>query len=94
MRTLEGAIKANELQKQRMIDKLKFLLGGNFKGKHIAILGLTFKPETDDIRESPAISMTEAILKGGGEGVKGNQPFQNRRPYRAKNGHPQVERRF
>ena len=67
MRTLEGAIKANELQKQRMIDKLKFLLGGNFQDKHIAILGLTFKPETDDIRESPAISMAEAILKGGGK---------------------------
>jgi len=67
MRTLEGAIKANELQKKRMIDKLKFLLGGNFQGKYIAILGLTFKPETDDIRESPAISMTEAILKGGGK---------------------------
>ncbi len=50
-----------------MIDKLRFLLGGNFIGKHIAILGLTFKPETDDIRESPAISMTEAILKGGGK---------------------------
>ena len=66
MCTLEGAIKANELQKQRMIDKLKFLLGGNFQGKHIAILGLTFKPETDDIRESPAIPMTEAILNGGG----------------------------
>ena len=67
MRTLEGAIITNELQKQRMIDKLQFLLGGNFQDKHIAILGLTFKPETDDIRESPAISMTEAILKGGGK---------------------------
>ncbi|MDP7609955.1 MAG: UDP-glucose/GDP-mannose dehydrogenase family protein [Candidatus Marinimicrobia bacterium] len=67
MHTIEGAIKANELQKKRMIDKLRFLLGGNFIGKHIAILGLTFKPETDDIRESPAISMTEAILKGGGK---------------------------
>ena len=67
MRTLEGAIKTNELQKQRMIDKLQFLLGGNFQDKHIAILGLTFKPETDDIRESPAISMVEAILKGGGK---------------------------
>tara|TARA_B100001013_G_scaffold111304_2_gene63877 strand:+ start:1071 stop:2384 length:1314 start_codon:yes stop_codon:yes gene_type:complete len=67
MPTLVGAIKTNELQKQRMIDKLKFLLGGNFQDKHIAILGLTFKPETDDIRESPAISMVEAILKGGGK---------------------------
>ena len=67
MHTLDGAIKANELQKEKMIEKLKFLLGGNFQGKHIAILGLTFKPETDDIRESPAIPMTEAILKGGGK---------------------------
>jgi len=67
MRTIEGAIKANEFQKKRMIDKLRFLLGGNFIGKHIAILGLTFKPETDDVRESPAITMTEAILKEGGK---------------------------
>ena len=67
MRTIEGAIKANEFQKKRMIDKLRFLLGGNFIGKHIAILGLTFKPKTDDVRESPAITMTEAILKEGGK---------------------------
>ena len=67
MRTIEGAIKANEFQKKRMIDKFRFLLGGNFIGKHIAILGLTFKPETDDVRESPAITMTEAILKEGGK---------------------------
>ena len=67
MHTLDGAIKANELQKEKMIDKLRSLLGGNFRGKHIAILGLTFKPETDDVRESPAIPMTEAVLKGGGK---------------------------
>lgn len=67
MRTLEGAIKTNELQKQRMIDKMKFIMGGDFKDKKIAILGLTFKPETDDIRESAAIPMTEAILEGGGK---------------------------
>ena len=67
MHTIEGAIKANELQKNRMINKLRFLVGGDFIGKNIAILGLTFKPETDDIRESPAISMTEAILNEGGK---------------------------
>ena len=67
IRTLEGAIKTNELQKQRMIDKMKFIMGGDFKDKKIAILGLTFKPETDDIRESAAIPMTEAILEGGGK---------------------------
>ena len=52
--TLDGAIKANELQKEKMIDKLKFLLGGNFRGKHIAILGLTFKPETCLLYTSPS----------------------------------------
>ena len=67
MRTLDGAIKTNELQKKRMIEKMKLLIGGDFKDKQIAVLGLTFKPETDDIRESPAIPMIEVILEEGGK---------------------------
>jgi len=66
MNTLHGAIKTNEQQKQRMVEKLKYLVGNTFKDKRIALLGLTFKPETDDIRESPAITIAHAILGEGG----------------------------
>ena len=53
IKTVEAAIKANESQKERMVEKLRDLIGGNFKGKSIAILGLAFKPNTDDVKESP-----------------------------------------
>ena len=66
MFSLNGAIKTNILQKKRMVKKMKTLVGGSFKNKKIAMLGLTFKPETDDIRESPAIIMAESILSEGG----------------------------
>ena len=67
MHTLNGAMTTNEQQKKRMVEKLKYLVGDTFKGKKIALLGLAFKPETDDIRESPAITMAHKILGEGGQ---------------------------
>ena len=64
--TIEAAIKTNKAQKLRMVKKIKTLIGGNFKNKTIAILGLSFKPNTNDIRESPSIDMIENIKEGGG----------------------------
>lgn len=58
-------INANESQKIRMVDKLKKLIGEDIKGKVIAILGLAFKAETDDIRESPGIVIIEKLLNEG-----------------------------
>jgi UDPglucose 6-dehydrogenase len=47
-----------------MVDKIENVLG-DLKGKRLGILGLTFKPNTDDIRDSPAISIIETLLKKG-----------------------------
>jgi len=63
--TVKAAISANDLQKQRMVNKLRNLVDGSFAGKQIAVLGLSFKPQTDDIRDSAAIIMIEGLLKGG-----------------------------
>tara|TARA_B100001248_G_C27397962_1_gene467165 strand:+ start:2074 stop:3396 length:1323 start_codon:yes stop_codon:yes gene_type:complete len=67
MRTVEAAIITNEKQKLRMVKKMKKLIGGNFKSKIISILGLSFKPNTDDVRESASIEMIKIIKKEGGE---------------------------
>ena len=66
IRTIEAAIKTNNEQKLRMVRKLKNLVGGDFEKKTIAILGLAFKPNTDDVRESASIEMIRNIKEEGG----------------------------
>jgi UDPglucose 6-dehydrogenase len=61
---LESVIEANEEQKQRMVTKIKEKVG-NLKGKAIGILGLSFKPNTDDIRESSSIPIIQGLLAMG-----------------------------
>ncbi len=61
---VDAVLKVNELQRERMIGKIEALVGG-VKGKTLAVLGLTFKPNTDDLRESPAIYIIELLLKKG-----------------------------
>ena len=64
--TLIGSvIRVNENQKTRMVDKVKRMVGGDLKGKVIGILGVSFKPNTDDIRESPAIYVIKSLLESG-----------------------------
>lgn len=64
---VETTIAANERQKERMVRKIEAGLGGegSLKGKTIAILGLAFKPNTDDMRESPAITICEGLAVRG-----------------------------
>jgi UDPglucose 6-dehydrogenase len=64
---VETTIEANERQKLRMIKKIEDGLGGtgSLKGKTIAVLGLAFKPNTDDMRESPALSVCENLAARG-----------------------------
>ncbi len=73
MQIIETVIKVNEEVKRRMIDKLLDLCGGSFNGKTIAVLGVTFKPNTDDMRDAPALTIVPALV-GGGAKVRVTDP--------------------
>jgi UDPglucose 6-dehydrogenase len=62
---LEAVESGNERQKRVLFEKLSRHFDGNLKGKTVAVWGLAFKAETDDVRESPAIVMIEALLDAG-----------------------------
>ena len=64
-RIVEAVVQVNEAQKSRMVNKIRNALGGTEYGKTIAVLGLTFKPETDDMREAPSLTIVPALLEGG-----------------------------
>jgi UDPglucose 6-dehydrogenase len=56
---------ANDTRKRAMAQKVARALGGEVRGKTVAVLGLTFKPNTDDMREAPSISVVTALLDLG-----------------------------
>lgn len=62
---VEASIAANERQRMWMVDKVVEALGGEVDGRVVALLGLSFKPETDDIREAPALAIARALLDRG-----------------------------
>lgn len=62
---LNSVIEINSAQKTILFPKIESYFDGNLKGKTIAVWGLAFKPETDDIREAPSIDMMEALLQKG-----------------------------
>ncbi|MFT4563511.1 MAG: UDPglucose 6-dehydrogenase [Gammaproteobacteria bacterium] len=64
-RIVESVIEVNAAQKARMIKKIRHALGGSETDKTIGVLGLTFKPETDDMRDSPALSILPALVDKG-----------------------------
>ena len=66
LRVVEAAVAANEDQVQRSLNKIQKAFG-DVKGKKIALLGLAFKSDTDDIRESPAIKIAAALLEAGAD---------------------------
>ncbi len=76
METLRAAKKANDNQKAKMGTKLENLISSSLKGKKIAVLGLSFKANTDDIRESSSIDIIEFILSKGGI-VRAYDPIAN-----------------
>lgn len=67
MRIVETVIEVNDRRKRRMIDKVEEVCGGSVNGKRIAVLGVTFKPNTDDMRDSPALVIVPALIGGGAE---------------------------
>lgn len=64
-RILEAVINVNNSQKSLMVGKIRSSLGGSEYGKTVAFLGLTFKPETDDMREAPSLTIIPALVNGG-----------------------------
>ena len=62
---LKAVMQVNEKQKLHLLPKLKHYFNGNLKGKRIALWGLAFKPNTDDIREAPALDIIQALLEEG-----------------------------
>lgn len=64
-RIVEAAVEVNSAQKARMIKKIRDALQGNEAGRTIGVLGLTFKPETDDMRDSPSLTILPALLEKG-----------------------------
>ncbi|MCD6333854.1 MAG: UDP-glucose/GDP-mannose dehydrogenase family protein [Candidatus Latescibacteria bacterium] len=69
---LRAVVDTNERQKRLMLEKLEDLMG-DFEGKSVGILGLSFKPDTDDIRESPSLTIIRGVLEAGGR-VKAFDP--------------------
>lgn len=67
MQLTETVITVNEEIKRRMVEKVFDLCGGSPNGKSIAVLGVTFKPNTDDMREAPALTIVPALVGNGAE---------------------------
>lgn len=65
MKIIEAVEEVNEAQKSIVYYKLKKSLDGNLKGKRIAIWGLSFKPETDDMREAPSLVVIDKLIADG-----------------------------
>ena len=64
LKVVEAAVEVNDAQAGRMVEKIRGLLG-SLRGKRIGVLGLAFKPNTSDTRESPAIRIIQALLVEG-----------------------------
>jgi len=73
VRSVEAAVEINAAQKARMVKKIRDALGSNEAGKTIAALGLAFKPETDDLRESPPLSILPPLLEKGAK-IRAHDP--------------------
>jgi UDPglucose 6-dehydrogenase len=73
LRIVESVVKVNEARKRAMGRKIIQALGGDARGKTVALLGLTFKPNTDDMRDAPSLSIVQALQDAGAR-VRGYDP--------------------
>jgi UDPglucose 6-dehydrogenase len=62
---LDAVMKINQIQKLVLVEKIKKYFGKDLSGKHFALWGLSFKPDTDDIREAPALYIIDALTEAG-----------------------------
>ncbi|MEO0762371.1 MAG: UDP-glucose/GDP-mannose dehydrogenase family protein, partial [Pseudomonadota bacterium] len=65
VRIVETVIAVNDARKRRMVEKIREALEDRVQGKTILVLGVTFKPNTDDMRDSPALTVVPALIGGG-----------------------------
>ena len=65
MRVVETVVAVNDARKERMVEKITQACGDSVAGKTIAVLGLTFKPNTDDMRESPSLEIVPGLIAAG-----------------------------
>jgi UDPglucose 6-dehydrogenase len=65
LRIIETVVDINDKRKKRMAEKVVAACGGSVKGKTVAVLGLTFKPNTDDMRDSPSLDILPALQAAG-----------------------------
>lgn len=72
-RIVEAVIEVNAAQKARMVKKIRGALGGSEAGKTLGVLGLTFKPETDDMRDAPALAILPPLMEKGAK-VRAHDP--------------------
>jgi UDPglucose 6-dehydrogenase len=73
VRIVDTVIALNDARKAAMADKIVAACGGSVKGKTVAVLGLTFKPNTDDMREAPSLVIVPALAAQGAQ-VKAYDP--------------------
>ena len=62
---VEAVVEVNRAQRLRMVEKIERLAGGDLAGRQVAVLGLSFKPETDDMREAPSVEIVRALTAKG-----------------------------
>jgi UDPglucose 6-dehydrogenase len=73
LRVLDSVEEVNEDQKHRLFEKLHTALGGELQGARVAVWGLAFKPNTDDMREAPALTLIDDLI-GAGATVAAHDP--------------------
>jgi UDPglucose 6-dehydrogenase len=65
LEVVEAVIRVNQRQRERMVEKIVEALDGDAQGKQVGVLGLSFKPETDDMRDAPSIDIIQGLLERG-----------------------------
>ncbi len=73
IRIVEAVVEVNAERKRKMVDKIENACGGSVANKTIAVLGLTFKPETDDMRDAPSLDIVPSLIERGAI-VKAHDP--------------------
>jgi UDPglucose 6-dehydrogenase len=64
---LNAVMEINDFQRKQIVLKVRDLLGGSLEGKQVGLLGLAFKPNTDDVRDAPALTVARSLMNQGGK---------------------------